>query len=334
MANVGRRCGIVNFEMSNRQAKGVELEFLKQAIGAVPAGKWCVAVSGGADSVALYRLLRERSDIQLHLAHLNHQTRGVESDGDATFVKTLGDQTAVSSTIGLISEIVPTLTGRFPNDSARYRAARYELFRHVVTNNKLDGVILAHHRDDQAETVLHRLSRGAPPDGLVGMAPRTVVRSLVILRPLLEVGTEHLRAYLNSIGQTWREDASNASDAYTRNRLRRWLAERPEASAALTTLARTCRELHAWAEEKSVTLPETFPGQQMTGMPRVLARQSAKRWLIQRGGKPGELSEFVVERLVQMASDAATASRSNFPGGLQVRRRRGVISVKPKNERD
>ena len=177
------------------------MELLKQAIAQVPAGRWCVAVSGGADSVALFRLLRERSDLQLHLTHLNHETRGVESDGDAAFVKSLGEQHGVPSAIGMISQIIPTLTGRFQNDSARYRAARYELFRQVVTANKLDGVILAHHRDDQAETVLHRLSRGAPPDGLVGMAPRTVVRSLVILRPLLEIGRiEQLRAYLNSIG--------------------------------------------------------------------------------------------------------------------------------------
>lgn len=310
------------------------MESLKQAVEEVPSGKWCVAVSGGADSVALFRLLRERSDLQLHLAHLNHETRGSQSDSDSAFVEMLGEQTSVPTTVRLLSQITPVITGRISNDSARYRAARYELFRQVVTDNKLNGVILAHHRDDQAETVLHRLSRGSPPDGLVGMAPRTVIRSLVILRPLLEVGTEQLRAYLNSIGQTWREDASNASDAYARNRLRRWLAKRPEASAALTTLARTCRELHAWAEGNSEKLAESFPGQQIAGTPRVLARQSAKRWLIERGGKPGELSEFVIERLILMAADAATTSRSNFPGGLQVRRRRGVISVKPKNERD
>jgi tRNA(Ile)-lysidine synthetase-like protein len=310
------------------------LEVLRQAIEAVPAGRWCVAVSGGADSVALFRLLRERNDLNLHVAHLNHQTRAAESDGDAAFVKTLAEQNGVSSSIALISEILPTLAGRFANDSARYRAARYELFRQVVTREKLHGVILAHHRDDQAETVLHRLSRNAPPDGLVGMAPRSVVKSLVIVRPLLEVGTESLRAYLKSIGQSWREDASNASAAYARNRLRRWLTERPQASAALTTLARTCRELHEWADGKAVKLPETFPGQQMAALPRVLARQSAKRWLIERGSKPGELPEEVVDRLIEMASDAATASRSNFPGGLQVRRRRGMISVKPRDSRD
>jgi len=310
------------------------LEVLKQAIEAVPAGRWCVAVSGGADSVALFRLLRERPDSQLHVAHLNHQTRGVESDGDAAFVKMLADQNGVSSTIALLSEILPTVNGRFANDSARYRAARYELFRKVVTKHKLHGVVLAHHRDDQAETVLHRLSRSAPPDGLVGMAPRTVVRSLAILRPLLEVSTESLRAYLKSIGQDWREDASNASDAYARNRLRRWLVERPQASAALTTLARICRELHEWSNSNAAALSETFPAQQMAAMPRIFARQSAKRWLIERGGKPGELSEEVVDRLIQMANDAATASRSNFPGGLQVRRRRGVISVKPRDSRD
>src|SRR5205807_386086 len=100
------------------------------------------------------------------------------------------------------------------NASARYRAARIAFFREVVSARNLAGLILAHHADDQAETVLQRLLRGSGPAGLAGMAERTTLAGLLVLRPLLHARREALRDWLRHIGQPWREDASNESDQY------------------------------------------------------------------------------------------------------------------------
>ena len=91
---------------------------------------------------------------------------------------------------------------------------RLALFRSIVKREKLSGVILAHHADDQAETVLSRLLRGSGYTGLAGMLPRASVCGLMILRPLLDVRREMLRKYLRSIGEAWREDLSNRSPQY------------------------------------------------------------------------------------------------------------------------
>jgi tRNA(Ile)-lysidine synthase len=213
------------------------------------------------------------------------------------------------------------------NLSARYRAARLELFRTVVAREQLTGVILAHHADDQAETVLHRLIRGSGPAGLAGMSTRTCIAGLTVLRPLLPVRRGQLREFLHRIGQPWREDASNASDDYLRNRLRRWLSDKPELHEALIALADACRALRDWTNARAPELPETFAANQLGALPDLLACESARRWLVARGAPPDVLTEDVLDRLIDMARDAGTAPRVDFPGGLHVRRRGGMISV-------
>jgi tRNA(Ile)-lysidine synthase len=212
------------------------------------------------------------------------------------------------------------------NPSARYRAARLALFREVVTAGRLDGVLLAHHADDQAETVLHRLLRGSGYAGLAGMGRRANLRGLVILRPLLGVGRERLRACSREAGQAWREDESNASDEYLRNRLRRVLETFPQLTARLLELADACRAARDWARRASPALGETFLSGELRDLPPVLARESAARWLAACGVPPGGLSPEVIDRLRAMAADAATAPRQHFPGGLLIQRSRGSIS--------
>jgi hypothetical protein len=131
---------------------------LRRAIESVPAGAWAVGVSGGADSVALLTLLCERPDVRPHVVHLNHQTRGDASDGDAAFVRSLASQYRLDATVESLDRVFPTLGRRPTNKSSLFRAARLTLFRRVVEERKLAGVILAHHRLDQAETVLIRLA--------------------------------------------------------------------------------------------------------------------------------------------------------------------------------
>jgi tRNA(Ile)-lysidine synthetase-like protein len=302
---------------------------LEQSVATVPPGSWAVGVSGGADSVALLDLLvRYRgSDLSLHVIHLDHQTRGQASTGDATFVNQLASKLNLPCTIARRDQIQPLLTNPPTNPSALYRQLRLTLFRKVVEQRRLCGVLLAHHADDQAETVLHRLLRGSAYAGLAGMSPRTCVNQLVILRPLLGVGRAPLREHLARHGLSWREDASNASPKYLRNRLRRLLAAAPVLCKDLLSLSQACAELRDWVRLEAPQLQEQFPPAMLANLPRILADQSARTWLASRGVPADQILPSLVERLRTMAQDAASPARFDLPGGLRLRRRGGVLFV-------
>ena len=316
---------------------------LQAAAASVPAGAWAVGVSGGADSVALLSLLRSRAvpggDLSLHAVHLDHQTRGRASTADAAFVSELAARWGFACTVARRDEVearllrspagaaAPAATPALPaNPSARYRTARLALFGEVVAARRLAGVLLAHHADDQAETVFHRLLRGSAYAGLAGMARRSTVGGLVILRPLLGVGREALRAHLREAGRAWREDESNASDDYLRNRLRRVLEAFPQLTPRLLEICDACRAARDWARGAAPVLSATFQLSELRDLPPVLARESAAGWLAARGVPRGELSPSVIDRLLAMASDAATPPRQHFPGQVLIRRRGGSIS--------
>jgi len=300
---------------------------LQDAIATVPPGRWAVAVSGGADSVALLMLLLTRGDLALHVVHLNHQTRGQASDEDAAFVANLSAERNLPRTIALLEDVERTLPALESNPSARYRAARLQLFREVVAREQLAGVILAHHADDQAETVLQRLIRGSGIAGLTGMSSESRLGELRVLRPLLRIRRAELRDFLQSVGQTWREDASNALDDYLRNRLRRWLNSEPDLHEAMLSLGQACRAIRTWSDAAAPSVDPDFQVRVLSELPEILAQGSARRWLVAQGAPPGELSEAVLGRLIEMSSDAGAAARQHFPGGLLVRRRRGKISA-------
>src|SRR5437870_3026804 len=141
---------------------------LHKAVWQIPAGRWGIGVSGGADSVALLRLLCEIPHIESMVVHLNHQSRGRESDDDAEFVAQLAASLKLKSAIARRDQIEPTLGDLPKNRSARFRALRLAWFRSIVHQNNLAGVIMAHHADDQAETIFFRLLRGSHYRGLTG----------------------------------------------------------------------------------------------------------------------------------------------------------------------
>jgi tRNA(Ile)-lysidine synthase len=199
------------------------------------------------------------------------------------------------------------------------------LFRHIVKVDRLQGVILAHHADDVAETVFQRLLRGSGLTGLAAMRERSMLRELTLMRPLLRVRRATLRQYLVEHDRAWREDASNQSDAYQRNRVRRLLASRPELTDALLHLANASRAANKWARRSAPRGKEQLPVAALAGLPAPLAREAARRWLVARGAPPAELTLRVQERLVEMSADAASPPRQHFPGGILVRRRTGTL---------
>jgi len=302
---------------------------LASAVESVPSGGWAVAVSGGADSVALLALLRSRGDLRLHVVHLDHQTRGQQSTDDAAFVADIASRWHLDCSLATREQIEPTLGQPPKNPSARFRAMRLALFGQVVRDHRLAGVVVAHHADDQAETILHRLLRGSGYEGLCGMARNTHLGELRMFRPMLGVPRAQLRAFLGSIGQNWREDPSNASDKYLRNRLRRFLAAHPPLTDDLLTLGQTCRRLRRWTRATAPRLEESFSVGRLADLPNLLARESARGWLIERGVSPADITPHALDQLIAMAADAASPARADFPGSLLVRRRRGVLFTDP-----
>jgi len=291
----------------------------------LPQGGWAVGVSGGADSVALLLLLREQTSIPLHVVHLDHELRGEASRGDAVFVADVAGKLKIPATIERRSAIEPHLTQLPANPSARYRAIRLTLFKRVVGQHQLQGVLLAHQCDDVAETVLQRLLRGSGTAGLRGIAADSVLDGLRIVRPLLAVRRKALREFLESRQQIWREDASNQSDDYLRNRLRKLLADKPSLTDALLVLSQACGDLAEWTERTAPSLAEVFAAKTLNSLPTILARQSARNWLLETGVASEELTPDGVDRLILMSADAASPPVHQFPGGVTVRRRAGKI---------
>src|SRR5258708_566437 len=129
----------------------------------VPPGRWAVGVSGGADSVALLTLLHAIPYRSMHVVHLDHQTRGGASADDAQFVQGLAEYRGIPCTVARRADIEQGMTRLPANLSARYRAARMELFRRVVLEEKLEGVLLAPPAHDQAGSGWHRWLHGHEP---------------------------------------------------------------------------------------------------------------------------------------------------------------------------
>ena len=199
------------------------------------------------------------------------------------------------------------------------------LFREVVSKHGLGGVILAHHADDQAETVFLRLLRGSSYVGLTGMSPCAVVGGLTILRPLLGVRRAELRDFLQKNAISWREDASNQSAEYLRNRVRQILCANHALTEALLDMSAANGALRDSARASAPALPQRFAMGALSHIPSILAAESARRWLGERGVPSDRIDPAAIERLLTMSSDAASAPRQDFPGPVPVRRRSGMI---------
>jgi tRNA(Ile)-lysidine synthase len=172
-----------------------------------------VAVSGGADSVALLHilhLLASQFGVELVVLHMNHHLRGVQSEADESFVRSL----AVSMSIPVVggeSYLVES------NLEAEARRLRREFFAACRQSHNLNRIALGHTLSDQAETVLHRFLRGT---GLRGLAGMRFVTPDGLIRPLLTTSRREVREWAAQVGISWREDSSNSDLRFTRNRLR------------------------------------------------------------------------------------------------------------------
>ena len=208
-----------------------------------------VAVSGGADSVGLLRglaALKTGGAGSLTVAHFNHCLRQVAAD-DARFVAHLAEQLGLPCEIGE-GRVAEAASLEGDGIEAAARGQRFAFLQEAAERLGARYVALAHTADDQAETILHRIIRGTGIAGLAGMRrARPLGPAVTLIRPILTARRSEIREYLADIGQPFREDASNANLAFTRNRIRLDLLPRlaeynPEVIAALVRLAETARD--------------------------------------------------------------------------------------------
>jgi tRNA(Ile)-lysidine synthase len=285
-----------------------------------------VAVSGGADSVALLHLLHRLSHARrwsLFVLHFDHQLRGAESDADRRFVETLAASLALQCIVGS-ANVRSAAQGANLEQTARQ--LRYGFFAEIRDRQSLDVVATGHTVSDQAETVLLRLLQGASPDSLAGIR---AVNDGWIVRPLLELTRREVREWLSAEGLSWHEDSSNTDNCYNRNRLRnevlpllrnQWNPKVEDALARLASLA--ARDGEFWraavdavwsqAAERNrfgiVLNVERMRHEHPALQTRVLLRACAGA-----AGAPPRLSNEQVEHLLNLVSQQEGDGRLSLP---------------------
>jgi|HubBroStandDraft_6_1064221.scaffolds.fasta_scaffold40859_3 tRNA(Ile)-lysidine synthase len=245
-----------------------------------PGLRVAVGLSGGADSVALLRILGERSrelGLVLHAAHLHHGLRGAEADADLDFCRELAHglglalhEASVDTAAAALADAGMGKAGETIEEAAR--RLRYGWFRELMASRVVDAVATAHTLDDQAETVLARFLRGAWTEGLSGIYPVVQFPEGPILRPLLSASRTQIEAYLQALGQAWREDSSNRNLTFTRNRIRHELLPlleewNPRLRVHLSQMAKLARDEEAWwaAELARLDAQIILPGRPVRG---------------------------------------------------------------------
>jgi len=309
-----------------------------------PRGRGVVAVSGGADSVALLRALTVDSP-ELIVAHVNHGLRGAESDGDERFVADLAFNLNLSCrTIAL--DVAAEAKERGENLEAVARRGRYEWLTKIAEAKEATWIATGHTADDQAETVLHRLLRGTGLQGLRGIAAQRELRAgLVLVRPMLDVSRQEVLEYLAERNQTWREDRTNVDLGFTRNRIRRELL--PVLKTFNTTIVDVLNRLaeqagdwfdvqqqHAAEHLKCAERPPAGPlrilqVESLANLSRPQIRDLFHLLWEREGWPAGEMSFVHWDRLAGLALGEATAH--DLSGGVSARRRGQVIQIGPRH---
>jgi len=294
-----------------------------------PGERVLVAVSGGADSVALLAVLAElapRLGVTLHAAHLNHGVRGAEADRDAACAAAVADRCGVSCTIAAARELRAGA-----NFEARARAARYAFLRRVAVAAGCVRIATGHTRDDQAETLLMRLVRGAGRRGLAGMEP---VRDGWLIRPLLASSRAEVLAFLTARALPWCEDSSNADRRFLRNRVRHEIlpvlrALNPTIDRTLAATASVLATEDRWLD--GVLRPRvtggrpSLPVTALEALPLALQVRVLRLWLRTRRGTLRGLGRVHLEDMAALATSVRGRGWVPVPGGGAVERRAGQL---------
>lgn len=318
-----------------------------------PAADWrdvhvLLAVSGGADSVAMLRAMlavktRAGGTGRLFAAHLDHGLRGQAGAADAAWLADLCREVNVPLEVARV-DVASLAACKGDGWESAARDARYDFLRQAAERVGARFVATAHTADDQVETVLHHVVRGTGLAGLAGMPfSRALSPTVTLVRPLLFVPRADVLSYLADIGQTFRTDATNLDRRFTRNRLRHELlpllrAEfNPECDAAILRLARQASEAQAaiaqWAQqlaersvERSAPNDASLPAERLlidsrplAGQPPLIVREVFKTAWTMAGWPMQDMGFDQWQQLAEMVGGGGARSAAVFPGRVAVR---------------
>jgi tRNA(Ile)-lysidine synthase len=296
-----------------------------------------VGVSGGVDSVVLLDLLQRAGFAKVFVAHFHHGLRGKDADRDAEFVRELAKVVDAKFVPGRGKTLVRAKRTKASIEEAA-RALRREFFAHAARKHGADVVFLAHHANDAAETMLFHLARGGGRRGLGSLrAEADLVEGVVIRRPLLAFTRSEIEKYAKARKLRWREDKSNRSDEFTRNRVRRGVLpalERAVGHDPVPVMARAGEILSAedeWME--SLVADEALSAQlevrAFRRKPLAHQRRLLRAWLAHR--TKGAVDFETIEAARALGLSDTQPAKINLPRAYHLRRRAGKLFVERAN---
>lgn len=323
------------------------LQYVREQGLLQPGDRVMAAVSGGADSVALLRVLEElRAElgIVLSVGHFNHKIRGAEAEADEQFVRELSERLGLEFYCGSGDVPAHAREKKLSLETAA-RELRHAWFAEIVGNGRAAKIATAHTLDDQAETVLMRVLRGAGTRGLAGIAPWQREKRLV--RPLLEITRAEIEDYLRGLKQPWREDASNRDLSHTRNRVRHELLPllqrgyNPAIRQTLADVGEVARAEDAFLEAQAAKefqrrVREGKPGRDgrnvaagqkqtlaielaaLSGIDPALQRRVLRRMAEELGGtlEFKHIQQILLQQTMRLAGEREGRRKLELPGGL------------------
>lgn len=299
-----------------------------------PGGKALVAVSGGLDSMVLLHVLEKlsrREKWKLMVAHLNHQLRGRESDLDEKLVR----KTAAEMRLPVIveaAEVNAFAKQSMLSTEMAARKLRHEFLAWAGRRLKIETIALAHHADDQVELFFLRLMRGAGGEGLGGMkwkSPSPADKSLWLIRPLLDISKADLQGFARDRKIKFREDATNASSDFLRNRIRNELLPllRKDYQPALARVVLRVMEIVGAESEFVGEVARGAPGSAFGKLPLVIQRRVLQTGLLEAGLSP----DFELIESLRAASGRFT---SVSPGISVARDESGRVRLREDPKKD
>lgn len=291
-----------------------------------------VALSGGSDSVALLLALKAEG-YNLVALHCNFHLRGNESDEDELFCRNLA--TRLSIPIHVLQLDTLALKQHGESVEMACRRLRYEWFENQAHSLGLEAIAIAHHRDDNIETVMLNLFRGTGINGLCGIPPRRGI----YVRPMLDIPHAEIVAYLKAAGQSWRTDSTNATDEYRRNAIRNAILPLvreyfPDADRTISATVRNASEarddLHEYVgllmsqSGKNLTDSDSMDITPFIGHPHLLTIAVDSRWHLNinhsvagdilRSSGTSETAMFNCTDGTQLMLQGSILSKLNFTG--------------------
>lgn len=295
-----------------------------------------LGVSGGVDSMVLAVLLlrlKNEIDFQFSIAHVNYQLRGKESDAQEKLVSDFSRENDIQCFV-----TQPALPKNSKENFQKMaRDFRYHYFTEIALSLKATKVLTAHHQEDQIETILAQLLRGASLKGLKGMRPqRSLHPKVALLRPLLAISKETLIDYAKAHAILYSEDSSNASDHYWRNELRHKLLPvikdlRPKAFQKILQFGEEMQDLSLylsqaakdWLKEYAKKGENSFwlPRPRLMLMPKPLRYEILTQVVVSQKGSCQNMKKDHLKRMDQICLGCKQEASYPLPGGMKFMRR-------------